>query len=208
MNHQPGPDPLWLYRHGPLDTAPDVCIGWLDVPLRDPEQTAREARRLAGIIGRTGGGIAGGVFASDLLRTRQTATPLAEALGVPLVLDPNLREMYFGEWEGKRWSELQEVDGERFSRFIADWEQTAPPGGESFDDLRRRLAFFWRKACICRPEGSLVIVSHGGALAALATLVSGWSTTYAMRHMIERGHYGLIDRRRDAYAWNFDPARL
>jgi len=197
-----GPDRLWLYRHGPLDVAPDACIGWLDVPLRDPEQTAREARQLARIIGPTGG-----VFASDLLRVRQTAAPLAEELGVPLVLDPNLREMSLGGWEGKRWGELHESDGKEFARFLADWENNAPPGGESFDDMRRRLAFFWRKASICRPEGDLVIVSHGGALAALATLLLGWSAAYAMRHMIERGHYGLIDRRRGAYAWNFDPAR-
>ncbi|MDP8224782.1 MAG: histidine phosphatase family protein [Candidatus Lernaella stagnicola] len=197
------PSGVWLYRHGPLDIPRYQCVGWSDVPLGNPEQTANEARTLAAYIGKPTA-----LFSSDLLRTRQTAAPLAEALGMEVTLEPSLRELNFGEWEGRMWNDLGESGDDRFRAFVQDWRSTNAPGGESFRDVERRVSAFWAQAAARHAGEEIVVVSHGGSLVAFSILLFGWSHEYAMKHMLERGHFGYIDFRRGGHVWNFDPARL
>lgn len=199
-NH--GPAAVWLYRHGPLPVPRFQCVGWDDVPLADPEATAVGSRRLSVLIGR-----ADAVYSSDLLRTRQTAEPLAEALALPVLADPALRELNFGEWDGKMWNDLAASGDERFQRFVADWSSVATPGGESFVDLERRVVEFWQRIAPRHAGETIVVVSHGGTLAALAIHLLGWSGRRAMGHMMDRGNFAYVDLRRRAWAWNFDPAK-
>jgi probable phosphoglycerate mutase len=199
-----GPAAIWLYRHGPVAApAAEVCLGWTDAPLLDAAKTAGEARRLARAVGR-----ADGVYVSDLRRARDTARPLAEALDAPLYVDRDLREMHFGEWENVPWRAVRDRHADAFASFFANWENAAPPGGESFADLRARVGGFWRRVAAVQDGATVVVVSHGLALAALATLLLGWRPPHAMKHMLDRGHFALLDCRRGAYAWNYDPAKL
>jgi broad specificity phosphatase PhoE len=199
-----GPAIVWLYRHGPVEaSASEVCLGWTDALLADPEKTAGEARRLGRAVGR-----AAGVYVSDLRRALGTARPLAATIDAPLYVTRDLREMHFGEWENQPWREVRDRHAAAFLRYFNDWENVATPGGESFGDLRARTAAFWRRIAAVHEGDTLVVVSHGMALAALATLLLGWTPKHAMKHILDRGHYALLDRTRNAYAWNFDPAKL
>jgi broad specificity phosphatase PhoE len=199
-----GPALVWLYRHGPiLLSASEVCLGWTDAPLADAARTAEEARRLGRLIGSVDA-----VYSSDLQRATGTGAPLAETLGLPLRVIPALREMRFGQWEGRRWADLREEASEFFAHYVNHWETAAAPGGESFADLRARVAGFWDQLVRDHDGGAVALVSHGVALAALSANLLGWPARRAMKHMLDRGRFGLIDRRRDALAWNFDPARL
>ena len=87
---------LLLVRHGETDwNAEGRLQGHTDRPLNDYGRT--QARRLAEQL--HGDGIAA-IYASDLVRARETAEILSERLGLPVLLDADLRERNWGSWEG------------------------------------------------------------------------------------------------------------
>src|SRR6476659_10216608 len=92
---------LILVRHGETDwNAAGRLQGHTDRPLNDYGRT--QAKRLAEQL--AGDGIAA-IYASDLSRARETA----ESLGLPVLVDPDLREKNWGSWEGLTSDERLEV---------------------------------------------------------------------------------------------------
>ena len=73
-------------------------------------------------------------MASDYARARVTAELIRDACGVPLAIDPELRERNFGDLRGRAYSELG------FDPFAPGY---VPPGGESWEDLHRRVDRLW-----------------------------------------------------------------
>lgn len=146
---------LWLIRHGQTDWNADARIqGSSDVPLNEVglEQAGCLTQRLAGTR-------FDGVFCSDLQRASVTcATALPDARATE---DPRLREMAYGILEGARWSELDEAQ----AAAAREWRE-APltrriPGGESYDDLTRRVRAFVDDL---PAEGRFVAFTHGGTV--------------------------------------------
>ena len=99
----PGACEILLVRHGesaPLraDQPFPLVDGHGDPPLHDPdgfEQAEQVAERLIA----TGERISA-VYVTTLTRTRQTAAPLLAQLGMDPIVEPDLREVFLGEWEG------------------------------------------------------------------------------------------------------------
>lgn len=162
---------LILIRHGQTAlNAQRRFQGHLDAPL-DPtghEQAAHLARHLAGL-----GLTRPTVHASDLARARQTAEPLAHALGAPLHLAPALRELDFGEWDGLEVERVREEQPELFSRFWSGDPQCRAPGGECTDELAGRALAHLRAHWPGEGE-TLLLVAHsltvGALLVALLSL--------------------------------------
>jgi probable phosphoglycerate mutase len=139
---------LWLARHGATDwsDAGRLC-GWADVPLNAAGR--RQARALRA---RLAGRRFASVLASDLSRAAETA---AIAIG-GAVPDPRLRELHFGELEGRTWAELD--PGARAG--LLAFEGFRAPGGESVEDLRRRVL----AVVHALPPGEHLLVTHGGVI--------------------------------------------
>ncbi len=128
---------LVLTRHGLTDRSiPEQHLGQhLDISIND------EGRRQADALGRRLAAITfDRVISSPLFRARETAEIIAR--GASIEADPRLREMDYGAWEGRTYDQIDEVD-EAFRR---DWElapdRLACPGGESGDDVARRVRAF------------------------------------------------------------------
>ena len=104
------------------------------------------------------GGISA-VFSSPLQRCYDTAATVAKALGLDMTVDDDLIETDFGAWEGLTFAEAAERDPELHRRWLRD-TSTAPPGGESFDQVNQRVC----RACdriVAECGGSTVlVVSH------------------------------------------------
>ncbi|MGH3635877.1 MAG: bifunctional RNase H/acid phosphatase [Mycobacterium sp.] len=83
------------------------------------------------------GGIAA-VLSSPLQRCYDTATTAGKALGLDVTVDDDLIETDFGAWEGLTFTEAAERDPELHRRWLRD-TSTAPPDGESFDQVHRRV---------------------------------------------------------------------
>ncbi len=108
-----------------------------------------------------------GFYASPMGRTRQTASLLADALGVSLAaftIDPLLAEHDVGQLEGLDWPEIEARHGLTREAW-RQWE-TKAPGGESRLDVLARARRWLEEA---RPHDTIVLVSHGGFSRAFRT---------------------------------------
>ncbi len=160
---------LTLVRHGETEAnTGGVWHGSTDTLLSPSGE--QQARRLA--LAMAARIKASAVYASDLSRARETARPIAAALGLELRFDRRLREYDLGTWEGKTYRELYETH--RFWEAIREDPHFAPHGGETpivvagrfiegLEDISRRH------------EGErVVVVTHGGGLSmALGQILDG-----------------------------------
>jgi probable phosphoglycerate mutase len=145
-----------LLRHGDTLLSPEHRFSGLsDVPLS--AKGTRQARAAAGRLA-TGAPI-DAVVSSPLRRAIATATIAAGELGLTAVIDDDLRETDFGEWEGLTLGEIQQ----RWPTAAAAWRgdpEQAPPGGESFVATADRV----NRACdrLLRDHGgqTVLVVSH------------------------------------------------
>lgn len=149
---QRGEVPLVVVRHG--RTASNVerrFVGRTDVPLDEAghAEVAQMAARVAPLPRAA-------LYASPLLRARQTAAALGEAL-----LDPDLQELDQGELEGMRFHDALPRYGDFFQAWDADPTHVRVPGGESMGDCQARgLRAMARIGAAHEPGDPVVIVSH------------------------------------------------
>ena len=99
------------------------------------------------------------VVASPVRRTRETADIVAGSLGLPVEEEPGFAEMEFGEWDGLTFAEVAERDKERMEAWFADMA-TAPPGGESFVEVRERVLAGLERILAAHAGRTVVVVSH------------------------------------------------
>ncbi len=104
------------------------------------------------------------MYSSDLLRARQTAQPLADALGLELHLEPSLRERNFGSCEGKTIDEVMAGDALIAQGLSARRPDFVLPGGESLLQHRARIEACFARLAACHAGQVIVVVSHGGVL--------------------------------------------
>jgi broad specificity phosphatase PhoE len=162
------PTRLLLVRHGQISA--NLESRWHGSTDADLTELGRsQARRVAAHLKRVRPQVAA-VYTSPLRRARDTAAPIAEALGVPAIVDPALAEYGIGVLENETFEDLA---GRH--RFFAqtdadvDW---APPGGESLAAVAARVLASWRDIARRHPAHEVVLVSHGAAIATgLASLL-------------------------------------
>ncbi|MDM7933117.1 histidine phosphatase family protein [Tabrizicola sp.] len=145
---------LWWVRHGP--THEKAMTGWRDVPA-DLSDTAAIAR-LDAHLPR-----AAIVTSSDLLRATATAEVLAQGRS-RLSPDSSLREIHFGDWDGRHWSDIATTDPD-LSRLF--WEQPGShraPNGESWDDAAARASTATDRLVARHHGQDLIIVAHFGII--------------------------------------------
>ena len=102
------------------------------------------------------------VVASPLLRAAETATIIAELLGIgPVLTDPDLVERDAGEWQGLTRSQIQEG----WPGFLDDGRR--PPGYELGDAMLTRTLSVLERISERMGDGDVLVVSHGGVVYAL-----------------------------------------
>ena len=151
----------FLIRHTKPDIAAGVCYGSLDVGVAasfndEAEQVLRRCRQEN--IDENAM-----IFSSPLKRCKLLAEFLAGQLNIPVTYDERLRELDFGEWEGKRWDALDRTQSDFWT---ADVFNRAPPGGETYAALYARVEAFLMEVATTT-SGPVIIVSHGGPLRAM-----------------------------------------
>ena len=154
------PRKIVFWRHGRTPwNAEQRFQGQTDIDLDDVG--TGQALRAAGMLATLEPSM---IIASDLLRARATAQPLARILGLEVHLDAGLRETFAGEWEGLRRPELESGYGD----LLASWSSGADirPGitGETRREVAARMAAAVERALVeVSPGQVLVVVTHGGA---------------------------------------------
>jgi broad specificity phosphatase PhoE len=138
-----------LVRHGETASNAQRVLQHPDTPLS--ERGLAQARRVAERLARTR---IAEIIASDYSRALTTAELIRDACGVPLAIDPELRERNFGDLRGRAYADLG------FDPFAPGY---VPPAGESWEDLHRRVDRLWERVCgrAAGLAGDLVLVTHG-----------------------------------------------
>jgi probable phosphoglycerate mutase len=145
---------LLLVRHGETDWNADGRLqGQTDRPLSDFGR--RQARQLAEELA---GEKFEALYSSDLVRARETAEIVGGRLGLPVVLDADLREKDWGTWEGLTAIERDSVE------FV----------GESTQEHQNRMLCALRRIAERHPAGGRVlVVTHGGSMRRVQTAALG-----------------------------------
>jgi broad specificity phosphatase PhoE len=167
---------ILLVRHGETDWNRDRRIqGQSDPPLNDlgRDQARALARKLAGDEIEA-------VYASDLRRARETAEILAAELGLPVAVDPELRELDFGHWEGHTVEELEANFPEAFARWTQGGE-VAWDGGETHTAMAERVRNAVRRLASAHAGGRILLVAHGGPVRVLLMDAEGLDYPAARR---------------------------
>ncbi len=109
------------------------------------------------------------IYASELVRTQQTAEPLARALGKEVVIHAGLNEVFLGEYEGRSFSKMLEERDPVYMRFLETRRWSEFPGAESDEEVRRRVFETMEELAERHPKQRVVAFTHGGIInAALA----------------------------------------
>lgn len=103
------------------------------------------------------------IHCSDLARCRQTLAHVQPGRDASALFDPRLRELDFGDYEGRTWDELK--DDPLYRAWIDSAGMRAPPGGESSDALWGRLSA-WLEGVLAQSgdRERVLAVSHGGVI--------------------------------------------
>lgn len=160
---------LYLVRHGEADSNRDGRIGgWSPAPLTDLGR--RQADRAAAELARRA---PTRLITSDLERARQTAAPIAAATGLAPILEAGLRERSLGVLDGLPFDEARAREPALWQRMIARDPAAVPAGGETADDVYRRVTAAVARLVADHPGERIAVVSHGLALYHVFAYVCG-----------------------------------
>jgi alpha-ribazole phosphatase len=143
---------------------------------RDVELSLRGRRQTALLVSRLGAHLPGNVaavYTSPLRRAAETAERIAAACGLPVVADPDLREMSLGSWEGLTVPEIQAAFPNQYERWLEDPLAFGAHGGEDLRAFERRVERALRRMREAYPGNDLIVVSHGGVIKALLCFAMG-----------------------------------
>ena len=160
---------LALLRHGATAwNAQGRLQGRSDIPLSPSGRAAVAAWRLPAEL------VAWPWQASPLLRCRETADLLRRHHpgGAPAQVEPRLVEMSFGQWEGRRLSELRAADPAGVAAREARGLDFSAPGGESPRQVQARLAPWLEE--LAEGKRDVLAITHKGVIRALYAAASGW----------------------------------
>jgi broad specificity phosphatase PhoE len=149
---------IWLARHGETDANAEGRVqGSLDPPLneRGREQARALAKEVAPLGIRT-------LYTSQLLRARETAAIIGEALGLEPRVDERFAESWRGEWEGRFHNEIKDEDPEAWAASFGAGSEFRFPGGESLAEHGERVEA--GLADVARGALPALVICHGGTI--------------------------------------------
>ncbi len=151
---------IYLARHGQTAyNAEGRFQGWGDVPL---DETGREqARELALAVAELK---PAALVSSDIARAVETATIVAQQVGIELQIDPRFAETETGEWTDLSFEEVAAADPQGFASFLSLDSEWGFPGGETFAEQAARVheaLADWRSRS---GDDDVVVICHGNVI--------------------------------------------
>ncbi|WP_159023754.1 alpha-ribazole phosphatase [Formosa sp. L2A11] len=143
---------IYLIRHTTPDIERGICYGQSDMPLKDTFPL--EAKHILESIPKQ----FDKVYSSPL----QRCTQLAVLIDKNYITDNRLKELDFGSWELKKWSDIPNAD---IQPWYNDWVNTPADKGESYQELQNRAVSFINT--IPNHYNKIAIVTHSGVIRSL-----------------------------------------
>ena len=162
---------LFLIRHGPTNyNQQRRWQGRVDIPL-NPEGKAL-ANAIGGVL-RSKNVCRDNIYSSPLSRAVETARIIApEPCSVSV--DERLIEIDLGQYDGRNEDEIErEVGTQEYELWRRENFSTPAPGGESFDQLKKRVGDFFEDLSATQVAPQILVVAHQMSLMALKSVISG-----------------------------------
>jgi alpha-ribazole phosphatase len=176
---------LLLIRHAePADDARGRCYGRLDIGLSSVGVAA--AATLASNLRHV-------ELAAVHTSPRRRALQTAIALDPAAIVDERLRELDFGELEGRRYEEIERERPAFFKSWMATPTLVQFPGGESYGELRARVASAVDDVVAAHADRTVAIVAHGGVVRAALAVVLGLPDDRAFALDIGYARVSVVD---------------
>ena len=100
------------------------------------------------------------IFSSPMRRTIATAKPLCDLVGIEMQLRDGLKEINFGQWEGKTPAEVNLEFHDQYVRWQSEPGWNAPPGGERAINIARRSSEVIEEIEDTYTDGNVLVVAH------------------------------------------------
>lgn len=155
---------IYVVRHGETPLK-GTYTGSTDVSLS--ERGKKQVGKLSTLLSRYPVDIC---YSSPLKRCRQTFELLN--LSCELRVEEQLREIDFGNWEGKTFAQIYEADRDQVDTWCAQELSFTFPGGEGVADFIGRLTMF-QEALLADPQQNILLICHGGVSRFLICLFLG-----------------------------------
>jgi probable phosphoglycerate mutase len=164
---------VFLVRHGESEPAvtgqPFPLVDGHGDPALSPEGRTQAVQ----VCARLADAAVDVVVVTSLRRTRQTAAPLLDRLGIEPVVQPDLREVFLGEWEGGVFRR-RVVDGDPIAlRMYAEQRWDAIPGAESNDAFFARVRRAVDRLAAAYGGRRVAVFAHGGTIGAVLSMAAG-----------------------------------
>ena len=163
----PGATTVLLVRHGESAPAhpdrPFPSKGGHGDPELDPvgvEQAVLLAERLRSVT-------IAAVYVTTLRRTHQTAAPLAAVRGLTPIEEPDLREVFLGDWEEGEFRRRAAQRDPIFEQIFLQERWDVIPGAEPHEEFDARVWRGFQRVVAAHPDECVVVVSHGGVIGQL-----------------------------------------
>ena len=101
------------------------------------------------------------IYVTTLRRTHETAAPLARRLGITPIEEPDLREVFLGEWEGGRFRARALANDPIFQEIFREERWDVIPGAEPLADFDERVWRGFQRIVAAHPNQTVMAVAHG-----------------------------------------------
>lgn len=164
---------LLLIRHGESEPA----LAGESFPMKDGHGDPAlhpngEAQALA-VADRLQGDHFDAIYVTTLRRTHQTAAPLVGRLGLTPIVEPELREVHLGDWDGGEYRIRTANNDPAIQRAIANQEWGEIPGAETTAALHARVQSALLRMADRHPDQRIAAFVHGGVIGAALAIATG-----------------------------------
>ena len=127
------------------------------------------------------------LISSPLQRCALFAEALAERLGLALTLERDLRELHFGEWEGRSAAQLMLTDQAALGQFWSNPYLFTPPGGEPVADFSQRVLAAVLRLQVRHAGQRILLIGHGGVMRLLLAQARGLPREHLLQVEVANG---------------------
>lgn len=145
------------------------------------------------------------IYVTSLRRTAETAAPLADRLGLTPVVEPDLREVHLGEWEGGMFRQRMAEGHPIALQVRAEERWDMIPGAEPAATFAQRVRTAIRRIVAAHPDQRVAVFAHGGTIGQLMVEAVGGGRGFAfvgadngsISHLVAVGEQWILRRFND-----------
>lgn len=176
---------IHLIRHTAVDNPENLCYGFAEMPLRKEYQQDFDSLGLDEDFDL--------VISSPV----QRCCLLAEYFKLKYSADERLREMNFGNWELKKWTEIPE---EEIKPWYEDFINIKASGGENLLEMQIRVLSFWNELIIKKDVEKVLVIAHAGVIRLILQSVLQFPLENIFSIQIDYGKKVIIEAKEDYFS--------